>query len=357
MAADRFVALDGLRGLAAITVLILHLAMPVGDGRLFPSAYLAVDLFFMLSGFVLAHAYQERLGAGFSFGEFARARVIRLYPLYLVGLVIGASLIAALMTRDRIALDFSDALLGFALNGAMLPAPESSSTNGINPFPFNGPAWSLSWEMAANLVFAAMVLRFGARALYVTAIVGAAALLAALGHFDGLNAGAEYYTFWGGGARVTFSFFVGALLYRWRKLWKAPKVPLWVLALVLIAIFTPDLYGRERQVFDFFAVTIAFPLTILIGAASVPVGLTATIASVAGSASYPLYIIHCPLILWNDFVKHGTAWDFYTQRSWLEGGVLAGAIIALAIALDRYYDRPVRAALTQATRRTQAQPA
>lgn len=356
MGADRFVALDGLRGLAAIAVLVLHLALPVGDGRLLPSAYLAVDLFFMLSGFVLAHAYQWRLGAGFGFGAFACARVIRLYPIYLVGVVIGATLIAALMTNDLITLDLSDALLGFALNGAMLPAPESSSTNGINPFPFNGPAWSLSWEMAANLVFAALILRFGARALYVAAIIGAAALLAALVHFDGLNAGAEYYTFWGGGARVAFSFFVGALLYRWRKSFYAPKVPLWVLALLLVAIFMPDFTGRARQVFDFLAVTIAFPIIILIGAASAPFGVSASLASLAGSASYPLYIIHCPIIFWNDFVKHGTAWDFYTQRSWFEGSILGGAIIAIAIALDYYYDRPVRAALTRAMRRTQAQP-
>jgi peptidoglycan/LPS O-acetylase OafA/YrhL len=99
-----FVILDALRGVAAAAVVTVHaplffhsVATPgsVPDasghapmtGPLF-EAYLAVDFFFLLSGFVLAHAYGEKLNDGMTSCQFMRCRLIRLYPLYLLALVI-----------------------------------------------------------------------------------------------------------------------------------------------------------------------------------------------------------------------------------------------------------------------------
>src|SRR5215210_2241655 len=86
-------SLNGLRGLAALIVVLFHAAALIGT-QLAPGGYLAVDLFFILSGFVIAHAYDHRFAEGLGPLAFIRYRIIRFYPLYLLGLAIGASWLA-----------------------------------------------------------------------------------------------------------------------------------------------------------------------------------------------------------------------------------------------------------------------
>src|SRR5215469_9945636 len=83
-----FYTIDGLRGIAALLVVCRHIVPLHGNRLNFPSSYLAVELFFLFSGFVIAHAYDKRFDAGMSFWEFVKARIIRLYPLYFLGLMI-----------------------------------------------------------------------------------------------------------------------------------------------------------------------------------------------------------------------------------------------------------------------------
>ena len=84
----RFGALDGLRGVAAVIVVLHHL----GNERLGPFnptfGYIAVDLFFALSGFVIALNYDHRFAGGMTVKEFMLKRVLRLYPLYAAGLLL-----------------------------------------------------------------------------------------------------------------------------------------------------------------------------------------------------------------------------------------------------------------------------
>ena len=91
----RFTGLDGLRGLAALAVFGAHVPDPLLRDAL-PGCDLAVDLFFALSGFVLAHAYFERLRKGMGVGTFFKRRVIRLYPLYALGTIISLSIVRRL---------------------------------------------------------------------------------------------------------------------------------------------------------------------------------------------------------------------------------------------------------------------
>jgi peptidoglycan/LPS O-acetylase OafA/YrhL len=78
----RIALLDGLRGLCALLIVFFHFHM-VGDG-LHNHAYLAVDVYFLLSGFVVASAYEARLKSGAGVGWFFGVRMARLYPLYIL---------------------------------------------------------------------------------------------------------------------------------------------------------------------------------------------------------------------------------------------------------------------------------
>jgi peptidoglycan/LPS O-acetylase OafA/YrhL len=97
-----FPAMDGIRGIAAILVALFHFRATFlhYDNNVIGDGYLAVDLFFVLSGFVLAHAYEHRFARGMTTFEFMRARVIRLYPLYFVGLAIASMAMFAGISRS-----------------------------------------------------------------------------------------------------------------------------------------------------------------------------------------------------------------------------------------------------------------
>lgn len=137
--AHAFVTLDGLRGLAAVAVVLFHTPELFGPG-LFPAAgYLAVDFFFTLSGFVLAFAYQARLDKGLPTGQFLRVRIARLYPLYLLSLLVGISgafLQGAFRVHASGAIMLAAACLGLFL------LPVAGTPTGYI-FPYNQPAWSV----------------------------------------------------------------------------------------------------------------------------------------------------------------------------------------------------------------------
>src|ERR1041385_8149717 len=98
--ASRFEALDLLRGLAALAVVAFHVPHIPGTLSLAPRGYLAVDLFFALSGFVLAYAYGAELARGGNIRRFMVQRLIRLYPLYLIALLAGALLALNALVLD-----------------------------------------------------------------------------------------------------------------------------------------------------------------------------------------------------------------------------------------------------------------
>lgn len=141
-----FLTLDALRGVAALAVLVLH--MPPLTGLVF-HAYLAVDLFFIMSGFVIAHAYERRLLAGWSPGDFIRTRVVRLWPLYLLGTAVGAAVFAG-VAGDAVGFAVLGVLVAAAV--VMMPLPLGAE---VQIFDLNRPAWSLFFEMVANVLYAA----------------------------------------------------------------------------------------------------------------------------------------------------------------------------------------------------------
>ena len=164
-ATQRYDTLDALRGLAALAVMLDHFTQHYGGLRLFPSSPLAVDLFFCLSGFVIAHAYQQRIADGLSFWGFMRLRLLRLYPAWLMGCGIGAISLVGLMVAGLTTLAPEQAVAASILNLLNLPYVGVHVTQifaariPADIFPLNDPGWSLFFEYCVNMVFFALIAR------------------------------------------------------------------------------------------------------------------------------------------------------------------------------------------------------
>ena len=287
----RFEALDGLRGLAAAMVLFYHVGVITGHFSLFPYGYLAVDLFFVLSWFVIGSAYERKLDGGLSVWKYMLdIRVVRMYPMVLLGSVVGltAVLVGAMDTPNPVT------ALGKQL--VMVPTLQGHDLYVLNPV-----MWSLMLELVANAVHASFLRALGNRVLGLIVAVGVGMVTLAAYHYYNLNIGWGYNTILGGVARVIFSFFLGLLIYRLYALDRLPKVklPFSVLVLVMVlamAVPVPFVHHHIPMMHDLAAVLIVFPITVIAGT-QVRMGATIKKWSEAlGGLSYPLYAIHFPLV-------------------------------------------------------------
>ena len=290
----RFVALDGLRGVAALMVLLLHMATPSPV----PSAYLAVDLFFLLSGFVLAHAYGDKLRSGFSvWRDFMAQRFLRLWPLYALGTLAGLMLHLYGMFKGWRADAPGDVAIAFAANSIFLPTPIALHSAVGAEFPFNPPGWSLFSEMAVNILFAYVArVRRWPLAAWVCGFGAIALIFMAVG-FGELDVGGDFGRVYVDLLRPIFSFFLGVLLYEKRS-WIAQRgwgLPAWIGMAALVAISMADV-SAVQGVFDLICVMLVFPAIVLLCSQREPTGRFAKVCSALGLASFPLYVIHWPLV-------------------------------------------------------------
>lgn len=183
---QHFLALDGLRGVAALMVVIFHfMEMVIGDySKLWIGhGWLAVDFFFCLSGFVIGYAYDDRVG-NMGLWKFLELRLIRLHPMVVFGSVLG--LLTLLVDPFRAgALGYSAGrvALMFLTSIFLIPYPVMHE-RGFSLFSLNSPAWSLFWEYVANFAYAILFYRWSRRWLIV-ATVFAAVVLCIVGHAAG----------------------------------------------------------------------------------------------------------------------------------------------------------------------------
>ena len=342
-AAHRFLVLDGMRGAAAMMVLIGHATN--GYARMSSAA---VDLFFLLSGFVLAHAFGERLARGDRRIDFLLERLIRLYPLYLVGL--GAGL---LVTVFLIAVGiwwWPPEIFPQAAIAAPFFVPIAFEVT----FPLNPPAWSLSFELVANLVFVMVGWRHGAAAALVVMVTPL--LLWTVARWG--EGGAAWQSLPCGFTRVFFSFFLGVLIYR---LWLSGRVigisvhPALLLGLVAL-LYLIDL--RQEHRYFLFLVFVAHPLLIWIGANSSATGSWQTLLAWLGWTSYGVYVLHYPIVLIVELAIRAATFDLTASEHlhWFTVFIVAGLSLAASHWLTARLDVPVRAWLLRRlrTRRLQA---
>ena len=332
----RYATLDGLRGVAAIMVVLHHSDIMRDIPSFAPNGFLAVDFFLMLSGFILARRYQFELETRLSVPEFVKLRIARLYPIAFVGVLIGCFKLVseATLGQGTSSGDEKTVLLACTLN--LLLIPYWSTRHHAELFPTNGPIWSLFAEIAINIAWAIVATIKIKPLVYVgiTIVAGAAFLHWVL--TVGANVGGLWTDSAGACARVTFDFILGTLIshLRWpvaNRLFINPVT----LSVALVVVLAMPVTGYRWEILSIYGI---LPVILALGVAA---GTTASapIREFLGNISYPLYAIHFPIML----IFSGARHKFAPQYSAIPFLVVAVALsIFAALLLVRFYDGPAR---------------
>ncbi len=290
-----YATLDALRGVAAFAVMLLH-GQDFFHPGLADSAYLAVDLFFLLSGFVVAHAYGDRLAAGMPVRRFFELRLVRLYPLHLAGLVLGLASVLVMLAIGDDRLTLAEIGFGLLAGALFLPAPFTGTA--LTLFPLNAPAWSLFFEVVVNGAYGRCCRWLSRPALVVVVAASAAALLVQATAAGTIDSGATWSNIHGGFARVFFSFTLGVLIWTLRARIPAAlgRFGAWPLLVILLALLLIDGGSAVRRTYDLAFVLVVSPLLVAAGTQARATGRTRRGFAFLGAISFPLYVLHFPLI-------------------------------------------------------------
>jgi len=349
--------LDGLRGVAAVMVVIFHLLETFTGGnhliQIMNHGYLAVDFFFVLSGFVIGYAYDDRWGK-MTLGGFFKRRLIRLHPMIIMGMIIGAIgfyFSASPIVFPKISgTPVWEMLLVMFIGFTLLPVPLSMDIRGWTEMhPLNGPAWSLFFEYIANILYALFIRKFSNKALAVLVFLSGCALV----HLAVTSPNGDVIGGWAldptqirvGLTRLFYPFFAGLLLSRMVKPGKIKNAFLWSSLLIIVVLSIPRIGGSENLwmngLYDSLMIIFIFPLIVYIGASGRVTGtISSKISRFLGDISYPIYIIHYPLI----YIF--TAWVVDNKvpmnEAWPQALLVLVASIAIAYGSLKLYDVPVR---------------
>ena len=376
----RYEILDGLRGVAALMVVAFHLLETYSKGpaeQIINHGYLAVDFFFVLSGFVIGYAYDDRWGK-MSVGTFFKRRLVRLHPMVVAGTLIGAALFffAGTAFPKTMEVEWWKFALCLMMGLLMIPCGPGLDIRGWSETnSFNGPNWSLTYEYIANILYALIFRHLPKAVLAVLCAVCAMFTLdLTLGWdiFGLFPKGPQYNVIGGwsltpqqiyvGFARLLYPFLCGLLISRILPSRRSENNPsgspihlrggFWWCALAIVVIFSVPCIGGSQCLWDGLyqaaCILIVFPLIVLAGAGSVTTDARSTaVCKWMGDISYPLYITHFPLMYMqmNWVAEHASAplW----QHIIVSSGVFFVAII-LAWGLLKIYDTPVREWLRRA---------
>lgn len=359
--------LDGLRGVAAILVLIYHIfegfafaesTNGEGSGLIttLNHGHIAVDFFFILSGFVISYAYDDRWGK-MSLGGFFKRRLIRLHPMLIMGAVVGmiSFLLTGCQQWSGDVTPISWVLIALLLTIFMVPAlpglPYEVRGNG-EMFPLNGPMWSLFFEYIGNILYALVIRRLSTKLIAVlTAILGvlhAWIFVGDLSGYDSVGIGwtIDTINFWGGLVRMLFPFSMGMLLARTFKP-REVKGAFWICSAMLIAVFAVPYIAKSgaislNSLYEVVCIAVIFPFIVWLGACGKGGdNYTGRINNFLGELSYPLYIVHYPIMY--IFYKWLIENRCYTLGDTLGlSALVVLSSVALAYACLKLYDEPVR---------------
>ena len=352
--------LDGLRGVAALMVMWYHIfegfaTSPIDQN--FNHGYLAVDFFFMLSGFVVSYAYDDRWKSSLTLKGFLKRRLIRLQPMVVMGVFLGAItfIIQGQKQWDGTPVTLSMLFLALLLNLFLIPAIPGSRPevrgNG-EMYPLNGPNWSLFFEYIGNILYALFIRKMSTRWLATLACISGLGLmlfalcnLSGFGHL-GVGWSLSDYNFPGGMLRLLFSFCAGLLISRIFKP-IAVRGAFWICSLLIILLLSIPYIGNENPqwtngLYDSVCILIIFPLLLWIGASGKATdNKTARVCKFLGDISYPVYVVHYPFMylfyawLWSEEkIQFAEAWPIALA-------IYFGSILLAYICL-KWYDEPLR---------------
>ena len=356
--------LDGLRGVAAIIVIGYHIFEAFATSpydQHFNHGYMAVDFFFILSGFVIGYAYDDRWGKRMTMKDFFRRRLIRLQPMVVMGALLGTLtfLIAGREMWDGTIAPLTMVMLALLLHMFLIPALPGAGAevrgNG-EMFPLNGPSWSLFFEYIGNILYALILRRLSTRALKVlVALAGAGLATYAIGSFSGyghLGVGWSLggTNLQGGFLRLLFAFSAGLLMSRIFKPWRI-RGAFWISSLAIIVLLSMPYIGDSgthwmNGLYDAVCTIIIFPILVWIGASGVTTDRTTTRAcKFLGDISYPLYMVHYPFM----YLFYAWVWknELTFAQTWPVALVLLFGNILLAWLTLKFYDEPLRRVLSK----------
>jgi len=347
--------LDGLRGVAAIMVVSFHLFEAHATSyldQIINHGYLAVDFFFLLSGFVVGYAYDDRWSK-MSIGNFFKRRLIRLQPMVVMGSIIGA--ICFYFQQSGLWPMISTVpvwkmLFIMVIGSTLIPVPISMDIRGWEEMhPLNGPGWSLFFEYIANILYALVIRKFSNKALSILVILSGIALIhLAITSLDGdvvggwsINAKQLHIGF----VRMMYPFFTGLLMSQIAKIPKIKQAFLWCSLLIIATLAIPRIGGSAHLwmngIYESATIIFIFPLIVFLGAGGEVKGKYANkICKFLGDISYPIYITHYPLIyIYTAWVYNGKV---PLQKGYPFGILTLIAAVAIAYACLKLYDEPVR---------------
>lgn len=348
-----YTILDGLRGVASVMVVAFHIFEAHSTShsdQMINHGYLAVDFFFLLSGFVVGYAYDGRWYK-MTMKEFFKIRLIRLQPMVVMGMIVGAlcfyfqdSVLWPAIHQVPVWKMLIVMLIGFTL----IPVPISMDIRGWQEMhPLDGPGWSLFFEYIANLLYAVVVRHFSKLALMILVFLAGCALiqLAVTSPAGDLIGG------WSldgaqlriGFTRVMYPFFAGLLLFRTARLININNAFLWCSLLLVIAFAMPRIGGPlwMNGLYDSLSIILIFPLIIYLGASGKETGKgSSKISKFLGDISYPLYITHYPFIyIYTGWVSNH---KFTIQQAWPFSLLTFASSILVSWICLKFYDEPVR---------------
>lgn len=315
----RYEILDALRGVAAFIVVIYHHFETFGSGITSFHGYLAVDFFFILSGFVIGYAYDDRWDRMTTW-QFCKRRLTRLHPMLVWGTILGLLFFYFGMSDELANIrdaHWPEILLCTLLALVMIPVPQSLDVRGWADFnPMNGNTWTLTYEYIANLLYALVIRRFNKVVLGIFVAL-AAILTIGVGlnwNMFGLmaNRPAEhFYTFIGGWnlnseelllgfSRLLFPFFAGLLMARLFNGSQPSKGRhnFLISAVLLAGILAIPSFGNNllNGITEMLSILIMFPIIVYIGAKGTVSGKCRKWCKWLGDISFPLYLTHTPII-------------------------------------------------------------
>ncbi|WP_375444939.1 acyltransferase family protein [uncultured Fibrella sp.] len=349
--------LDGLRGVAAIIVVLFHLTEPLASSHLdniINHGYLAVDFFYLLSGFVIGYAYDDRWDK-LTIGGFLRRRFERLQPLVVLGMTLGA--IGFYFTDSAIwplihTVPLWKLIVVMLIGYTLIPIPLSMDIRGWQEMhPLNSVGWSLFFEYVANILYALGLRKLPNKALACFVVLAGAVLL----HFSVTNPNGDVTGGWTlnadhmriGITRTLFPFFAGLLLVRVSRPAYIKHAFLWCSLLVTVVLLMPRIGGAAHLwmngLYEAFCIILVFPLLVYIGASGVMhTQREAKICQFLGRLSYPLYMTHYVLVYfyvaWVSNHKGVTIWQALPYALLTFSGAIMLAYASLTL-----YDEPVRA--------------
>lgn len=347
--------LDGLRGVASVMVVAFHIFEAHSTSHLdqvINHGYLAVDFFFVLSGFVVGYAYDDRWGK-MSIGDFFKRRLIRLQPMVVIGMIIGAIFFYfqdSVLWPGIHSVSVWKMLLIMIIGMTLFPVPPSMDIRGwAEMHPLNGPGWSLFFEYIANFLYGIFIRKFSKKVLAILVLISAFALI----QLAVTSPNGDIIGGWSidptqlriGFTRLMYPFFAGLLLFRVTKITHIKNAFTWCSLLIIIALSVPRIGGSTHLwmngLYDSLTVILVFPIIVYLGASGELISKNATrICKFLGDISYPIYMTHYPLI----YIYTGWVADHKLKigHAIPEALLVFISSILLGYASLKLFDEPVR---------------